>query len=107
VRTPTWVYAASIGAGVLGVFLPAFAPGLVTTWEGSSGRFAAAAFAAVVVHALLHLVLPKARILPGALVTLCALGVAFFASAPLGFAALVANISASGPDVYELLAERT
>ncbi len=102
-RTPAWVYAASIGVGVLGVFLPAFAPGVVAHWEGTSGRFAAAAFAAVLAHAVLHLVMPNARILPGALVGIGALAVALLGSAPLGLAALVANVSASGPDVYESL----
>ncbi len=103
-KTPVWVYAASLGVGLLGVFVPAFAPDLVAPWEGSRAAFVAAAAAAVVAHALLHVTF-KPRLVPGALVALGALVVFHFGSRSLGWSALVANLAATGPDLWEEAAE--
>jgi hypothetical protein len=105
VKTPAWVYAASLGVGLVGVFVPAFAPELVAPWEGSRFGFVAAAALAVVAHALLHLAV-KPRLVPGALVALAALAVFHFVSASLGWSAFVANLAATGPDLWEEAAAR-
>jgi hypothetical protein len=103
VKTPAWVYAASLGVGVTGVFVPVFAPELVGPWRGSRAAFAVAAGVSVAAHELLHHVF-RSKALPGALVGAAALAVLALVSLPIGWCAFLANLAVSGPDVWEALA---
>jgi hypothetical protein len=106
VRPPAWVHAASIGAGVLAVFVPAFAPEAVGRWEGTRGLFVGAAAAALGLHVALHAVFPRSRLAPGALVAALAVAVFVALSHAAGWFAFAVNLSASGPDLWEAWASR-
>jgi hypothetical protein len=91
---------------LVGVMLPAFAPHLVSPWTATRPELALAAFAAVLAHTLLHGVLPDRPVLPGVAVTVAAAAVLAVAP-PLrahAYAALVANASASAPDLWDAVA---
>lgn len=105
-KAPAWVLAASIGAGVLAVFMPAFAPELVGRWEGTRALFVGAAAAALVAHLVLHAVFPRSLVAPGVLVGLGALAVFAFGSHAIGWCAFATNLSASAPDLWEAWARR-
>lgn len=101
---PPPVYVASALVAFLGALAPNFLPGVFPPFAATRTELTLAAGAAVVAHVVLHRVFSRERragiVLPGLVVGAAAAAVAALASSALGWAAFVANLCATLPDVW-------